>query len=129
MKIFESLMACRFFGLDVESVKAYNMIHITFADDETVCGKWEGYYRVLCIENLSKAQLAEMEEKQTELLRAIASSLGYKDELSRAALDIKYIPEGLVEVLESSRKQQMDLGIVLYEVSDRLRKDESLPKL
>lgn len=37
-----------------------------------------------------------MEEKQTELLRAIASSLGYKDELFHAALDVKYIPKGLV---------------------------------
>ena len=55
MKIFESLMACRIFGLDTESVKAYNMIHITFADNETVRRKWKGYYRVLCIENPSKA--------------------------------------------------------------------------
>lgn len=129
MRIFETLMTSRAFGLDNESVRAYNLIHIVFADEKDVREKWVDYYESLCIENPNEAQLAESMEKQTRLLKAMASALGYKDELSQAALDIKYIPKSLVEAAERQQKQQLDFGFVLREAANRFQNGQPLPPL
>lgn len=129
MRIFETLMTHRTLGLSPELVRAYNMIHITFADDEKVREKWTTYYEALCAENPDEAQLADNAQKQTELLKAIASSLGYKDELSQAALDTKYTPVGMVNAAEISRQQQRDYTVLLGEVAQRLANNQPIPPL
>lgn len=129
MKVFESLMACRVLGLDAESVRAYNMIHITFADDKEVRKKWSAYYEALCIEDPDEAQLADVAEKQTALLKAMASSLGYKDDLSQAALNTKYVPKGLVDAMERNQRQQQDYGALLEQTAQRLVNNQPFPPL
>lgn len=129
MRVFETLMASRIFGLSNEAVRAYNMIHITFADEKVIREKWESYYRALCIEQPNEAQAADIEKKQIDLLKAIASSLGYKDELSQAALDTKYIPTGLIKAAERDMKQRQDYETLLDETVSRLRNNQPLPPL
>lgn len=129
MRIFETLITSRVFGLNEESVRAYNLIHIVFADEKDVRKKWVDYYKSLCVENPSETQLAESLEKQTKLLKAMASSLGYTDELSQEALDIKYIPKGLAEAAERQKKQQYDYGVLLRETANRFQNGQPLPPI
>ena len=129
MRVFEVLMAHRVLGLSPEVVKAYTMIYIPVADDKEVCKKWSDYYEALCVEDPDEAQLADDIIKQTELLKAMASSLGYKDELSQAALDTKYVPVGMVNAMQQGRQQQQDYGSLLNEVITRLANNQPFPSL
>lgn len=128
MRIFESLMAGRIFGLSAETIRAYNMIHLVFSDDKEVREKWADYYRALCIDDKSEGHLARLEAKQLALLEAMASSLGYKDDVSRESLSTRYTPVGMVEALEKSQRQQDCYGGVLDEISRRLELGQDFPR-
>ena len=81
-RIFEEIMASRIFGLSAETVRAYNMIHLVFSSDKKVREKWSEYYSALCVENPDGEHLALCERKQLELLKAMAKTLGYCDDVS-----------------------------------------------
>lgn len=129
MRIFESLMVSRIFGLSAETVRAYNMIHLVFSNDREVREKWSDYYKALCVGGKSEGYLAELEAKQLALLEAMASSLGYKDDVSQESLSTRYTPVGMMEALEKSQRQQDCYGGVLGEISRRLEIGQDLPRL
>lgn len=124
-RIFEEIMASRIFGLSAETVRAYNMIHLVFSSDKKVREKWSEYYSALCVENPDGEHLALCERKQLELLKAMAKTLGYCDDVSQAALDAKYVPMGLVKSQET--KESYDS--LVRELSNKIKNGESLPKV
>lgn len=123
-RIFEEIMASRIFGLSAETVRAYNMIHLAFASEKEVREKWSEYYSALCVENPDREHLSLCEWRQLELLKAMAKALGYRDDVSQAALDAKYVPMGLVKSLEA--KESYDS--LVRELSNKIRNGESMPK-
>lgn len=96
-KIFKELLRSRVFGINAESVETYNMIHIVFSSHKEVRKCWDAYFASLCVENPSEDDLSDCEQKQLALLKEMAKSLGYGDELSQAALATKYLPKGMVQ--------------------------------
>ena len=129
MRVFEAMMSSRLFGMNAESVQAANMIHVTYAHDEKVRSKWSEYYTALCIHNPSEEQCREIEDKRDAMLKAMAASLGYKDEVSQNALDAKYIPKGMVDAITQNRAQQANYDTLLREAALRFLTDQPFPKL
>lgn len=60
----------------------------------------------LCVENPSEDDLSDCEQKQLALLKEMAKSLGYGDELSQAALAAKYLPKGMVQNYMDDKRQR-----------------------
>lgn len=116
-KIFKELLRSRVFGINAESVEAYNMIHIVFSSHEEVRNCWDAYYDSLCVENPSEGDLSYCEQKQLVLLKEMAKSLGYGDELSQAALATKYLPKGMVQDHMADKRQKENYANTLEAIS------------
>lgn len=71
-KIFKELLRSRVFGINAESVEAYNMIHIVFSSHKEVRKCWDAYFASLCVENPSEDDLSDCEQKQLALLKEMA---------------------------------------------------------
>lgn len=63
LNVFKILMTSRL-GQSYESVYAFNMIDIVFADDKDVCAKQAEYYKLLCVQKPDKMQLKQRQEAQ-----------------------------------------------------------------
>lgn len=123
MRVFEAMMASKLFGMSVETARAANMIHVTFSRDECVRTRWAEYYKSLCIKNPNAEQLREIEGKRDAMLKAMASSLGYKDKVSQDAIDTKYVPKGIIDARRRSQMQQNYYDYVLQQAASRFAFD------
>lgn len=129
MRVFESMMASRLFGMDANTVRAANMIPIVYAKDKAVREKWSAFYGALCVQNPSEDQLSNIEAKREALLKVMAKSLGYKDRISQQALDERYVPKGLTDMAARNRMQQEAYDTVLQEAALRLMTGQPFPRI
>ena len=63
------------------------------------------------------------------MLKAMALSLGYKDEVSQSALDVQYIPKGMVDAMARNRMQEEAVGVVMTEAAQRFMTGQPFPKI
>ena len=129
MEVFEELMASRIFGITPQSVRAANMIHIAYSDDKDVRDKWSDYYKALCAADPNAKDLLDIQNKEREMLAAMAVSLGYEADLVQEALDTKYVPKGMIDAIERNVRQQDAQVAAVQEINRRLFEGEALPRL
>lgn len=110
MLIFRSLMMDRGLGWSTESVRAFNIIEIVFADDAKVLKQWKKFYQALCIQNPNSTQTLAIEKARAEFLVTMAESLGYKETITKEIIQNAYIPVGLRKSIE--QQQQYHNGML-----------------
>ena len=119
MRVFEAMMTSRVLGMSVDTVRAANLIHVTFARDKEVRRRWSEYYDALCIKDPTEEQLLEVESRQLAMLKAMAASLGYDNDVLEEALDTKYLPKGMVDALAKNQQQQDDYNAAIRLFMDK----------
>ncbi|WP_029232372.1 DUF6680 family protein [Butyrivibrio sp. VCB2006] len=113
VKIFKILMVTRIYPWTPETVDAFNMIDIVFADDKAVRMAWKDLYDKYCITNPDEADLIKIRNAQYKLLECMAKSLGYKDKITWEIIQNPYIPRGLQTQIESQHKNQEMYAYIL----------------
>lgn len=124
MQIFKTLMTSRIYGWTQESVHCLNIIDIIFSDDKKVRDAWKDLYDKYCVQNPDDIQLKKIKNAQYKLLETMAISLGYKDKVTWENIQNPYIPNGLIQQLESQNKSQQAYNNILLNMREILPQSE-----
>lgn len=124
MQIFKTLMTSRIYGWTQESVHCLNIIDIIFSDDKKVRDAWKDLYDKYCVQNPDDIQLKKIKNAQYKLLETMAISLGYKDKVTWKNIQNPYIPNGLIQQLESQNKSQQAYNNILLNMREILPQSE-----
>lgn len=124
VQIFKTLMTSRIYGWTQESVHCLNVIDIVFSDDKKVRDAWKDLYDKYCVRNPDDVQLKKIQNAQYKLLETISKSLGYKDKITWENIQNPYIPNGLLQQLESQNKSQQAYNNILLNMQEILPKSE-----
>lgn len=124
MQIFKTLMTSRIYGWTQESIHCLNIIDIVFSDDKKVRDAWEDLYDKYCVQNPDDIQLKKIKNAQYKLLETMAISLGYKDKVTWENIQNPYIPNGLIQQLESQNKSQQAYNNILLNMREILPQSE-----
>lgn len=117
LEIFKALMISRE-NWSAESVRALNILDITFSDDKDVRRKWREYYDKLCVDNPTESDLVKIKTAQEKLLETMADSLGYKDSVTWDIIQHPYIPRGMREAMNRQfdlQNKQIEIMKAVYE--------------
>jgi hypothetical protein len=116
MNIFITLISTRNRPPSEEIVRALNMIDVIFSKDKEVRKLWREYYDMLSNEGLNNpVGWNQREQKNLEMITAIAKNLGYKKHISGLDVNRVYFPIGLKDQLESAAEIGIELKRVLKE--------------
>lgn len=124
MQIFKTLMTSRIYGWTQESVHCLNIIDIVFSDDKKVRDAWKDLYDKYCVQNPDDIQLKKIKNAQYKLLETMAISLGYKNKVTWENIQNPYIPNGLIQQLESQNKSQQAYNNILLNMREILPQSE-----
>lgn len=124
MQIFKTLMTSRIYGWTQESVHCLNIIDIVFSDDKKVRDAWKDLYDKYCVQNPDDIQLKKIKNAQYKLLETMAISLGYKNKVTWENIQNPYIPNGLIQQLESQNKSQQAYNNILLNMQEILPQSE-----
>lgn len=119
MEIFKILMTSRIYEWTVESVHCMNIIDIVFADDKKVREAWKDLYSRYCVENPTLTDLEKIRQAQFKLLETVANSLGYKDKVTWETIQNPYIPNGMLQQINSQNIQKVMYSNLLKNMNDR----------
>lgn len=113
-QIFMTLMATRNRPPTEEITRALNMIDVVFCKDKKIRRLWGEYFGMLCNEGLNNpVGWKQREQKNLEMITAIAENIGYKNEISSLDVDRVYLPIGLKDQLDSAAEIVSELKRVL----------------
>ena len=116
MNIFITLMATRNRAPSEEIVRALNMIDVIFSKDKNIRRLWNEYFGMLSNEGLSNpVGWKQREQKNLEMITAIAKNIGYKNEITSLDVDKVYYPVGLQNQLDNASEILNELKRVLKE--------------
>ena len=114
LRILAQLMGNRHTPIAPENIVALNMIDLVFHDDERVRGLWSDYFDMLCNKGLdNELGWEQRNKKRNELITAVASSLGYSEQIDHLDVDRIYKPQGLGDRELDSQKLMEELLRVL----------------
>lgn len=115
MQIFTVLMTNRELGWSIDTVHALNMLDIVFSNDKKVRMAWCAYYKALCNQSGDSACIDTQRKAYKALLKEMAASLGYQENILWEAVDKPYIPQGMMDAFQqqqhfqSGKVQLMDM--------------------
>jgi len=116
MNIFITLMSTRNRAPSEEIVRALNMIDVIFSKDKNIRRLWSEYFGMLSNEGLSNpVGWKQREQKNLEMITAIAKNIGYKNEITSLDVDKVYYPVGLQNQLDNASEILNELKRVLKE--------------
>jgi len=116
MNIFITLMSTRNRPPSEEITRALNMIDVIISKDKNIRRLWSEYFGMLSNEGLNNpVGYKQREQKNLEMITAIANNLGYKREITSLDVDKVYFPIGLKDQLENVSEIVTELKRVLKE--------------
>jgi hypothetical protein len=112
--IFTTLIGSRHRPLADETVRALNMIDVTFHDSAKVRRLWREYFDSLGNTGLQSVEgFKQRQVKNLEMISAMAAELGYGKTVSQIDVDRVYYPIGLGKQVDRSEELADELLRVL----------------
>jgi hypothetical protein len=116
MNIFITLMSTRNRAPTEEIVRALNIIDVIFSKDKNIRRLWSEYFGMLSNEGLNNpVGWKQREQKNLEMITAIAKNIGYQNEITSLDVDKVYYPIGLQNQLDNASEILNELKRVLKE--------------
>lgn len=112
--VLSTLIANRHQQLNVDNIRALNMIDFIFHKKAAVRKLWHEYYDMLCNAGLNnEIGWKQRSQKNIELITEMAKTLGYGKTISHLDIDRVYNPSGVVDQLLAGQELQKELLRVL----------------
>lgn len=106
LSILSTLIATRHEPLSTETVRALNMIDLTFYDKSTVRQCWRDYLAMLYNQGLNNPLgWQQQNKKRIELITEMAKDLGYGKAITHLDVDRVYTPVAIVD--QFTRNQEL----------------------
>lgn len=117
MELFKTLMISRAIGMNLDTIRSYNMIDIVFMDSAIVREQWMVYYSTLDSKNFDAEKI---KKERYKLLETMAKDLGYKDKITWETIQYPYIPKWLLDEMEKQevyKKGQVDFAKLVTDLN------------